>query len=466
MKQRDLLTQLATPLNHPFRVVGVPGSNGSRLPVTDELLRRKGGISTRAYDLYLSLLNDARVNTSFNKLVSEITSRDWEVEPATGSEVDKQIARDVSNIIEQIGQPPKTDSAHALFYQESGINYVTKAAAVALITGIQPLEVIWAKPNRKSKPIIETIKARDISRFNLFVDKGGEVFPRMLTRTNQIEGVTIPPRKVIFARVWNVAIENEYGSGLGRQLYDLVNWKRQLITFWLSYTDRLSQPIAVGKFDSLARKEDITEFRAAVDNIGQEMGLTMPDKFSLDFVSASSSSAGMFQELLDYIDTQITTLILGEATTGEANTGSNNKDEISNSIRLMRAHDLSKSIDAILNHTLIRWIVDVRHGVNYKAPTISRKFEETDDPSVFADLLIKLQQAGITVDPDYVQDKLDLPLVANGVDRATKFADLLLRLKQAEVDITDEEVRNGLGLALVPPRVAIESPTVMPEINI
>lgn len=409
MRQSELLRQLATPLNHPFRFVGYPGANGVRLPITDELLLAEAGGTTKAIEEYLGLvLGDAKVNASFNKIVSEITKRDWEVIPASESALDKAIAQDITNVLESLGDFKDT-GRKATLHQDSGYNYLTKAAAVSYISGIQPVELIWGK-NPKRKPYVQSVKSRDISRFTMFVEKDGTITPRMLTPNQQVDGEEIPSRKIIFMRYWNVGIEDEYGSGLGRQLYYLVSWKKQLMSFWLAYTDRLSQPVAVGKYDPLSRAQDIAAFNTAVSNIGQEMGMVMPNTYDVQFASPGGGNFQLFTELLDYIDRQISLLILGEATTGESVAGSRSKDEISNDIRIMKAKDLSEAIDSTLNSTLIRWLVDVRHGLKVDAPTVSRKFEEEDSPMEFAELITALKNAEIELEPSFVEEKLGMPL--------------------------------------------------------
>jgi hypothetical protein len=152
----------------------------------------------------------------------------------------------------------------------------------------------------------------------------------------------------------------------------------------------------------------------ALQRLGQETAIVVPDEMSIDYLT-SDSRADVYQNLISYIDQQISFLINGEATVGAEGTGvgSYARDQIADSVRIRKSKSFSDQLDETINATLIRWIVELNYPGS-SVPRISRDFSDIEqrgeDPIKTVQILTQLQAVGYQVtDLDWVRDKLRIP---------------------------------------------------------
>jgi len=398
----------------PYTWGGLPTVlTGAILPRRDDILIEEGGGGPRSIEQYTRLFNDSAVLSAWEKLVGEIIQREWHVFPASDSDKDEEIAEFVRQVIYHLGTNTRQSRGRdMLVSSNTGFNAFVKGMAESLILGMSVGEICWMRQGSYVVP--SEIKIRDPRRFQFVLNEDGSISPRVITIQSPVEGFPIPLRSMVIHRHWAYNnLVDPYGTGLGRQLYSLVEFRRTLMSFWLQYADKHTTPTAVGKFSLGTPEEEVKSLFTALQRLGQETAIVVPDEMSVEYLSADSKS-DVYQSLISYIDQQISFLINGESTVGQdtGSTGSYARDQIADSVRMRKAKAFSEQLDETLNATLIRWIVELNYPGS-SVPRIVRSFEDLEqreDPVKTVQILTQLQAVGYQVtDLDWVRDKLQIP---------------------------------------------------------
>lgn len=405
MKRLEVADNLNSPVNYQQYSFG----DKVILNRQDQLLISQGGSGVRALDVYLSLFSHPTVLSSWNKIANAICSREVKVTPVSNSKADLRIADFVRGSIKKLGMSGELSSV-------GGFDALTRAMCGSLIIGMAPIEFVWTDAKT-----ISYFKQRDARRFKLQQDsRTGKLQMRLLTRTNGLEGVLLPPRKISLMRYWVIPTDDDYGQGLGRPLYYAVEWHKKLMSIYLLLIDKAAQPSTIGKYTSEVQDFDklIEDFKRAVESFGMDASIVLPPGFSIDTVPISLAGAATIQKLLDSLDEYIRLLITGEATVGSPG-GSGGTDEISASQLQMNAKALSDAICEELNATYVRWLVDANFGKAAACPEISRNFErqvaatnieDISDIKELVEVLDTLNRMGVKADKAWLEKRLGIPL--------------------------------------------------------
>ena len=406
--------QLGGYKSDPYTWGGLPTVlTGAILPRRDDILIEEAGGGPRAIEHYTRLFNDSAVMSAWEKLVGEIIQREWEVYPASDSDKDEEVAEFVRQTIYHLGTNSRQSRGRdMLVNSNSGFNSFVKGMCEALILGISIGEIAWVRQGGYVVP--SEVKIRDPRRFQFVLNEDGSISPRLITIQSPVEGLPIPLRSMVIHRHWSYSNNMDpYGTGLGRQLYSLVEFRRTLLSFWLQYADKHTTPTAVGTFSLGTPEEEVKSLFTALQRLGQETAIVIPDEMEVKYLTADSR-ADVYQTLIGYIDQQISFIINGESTVGQdtGSTGSYARDQVADSVRMRKAKALSEQLDETINGTLIRWIVELNYP-GASVPRLKRNFtdlEQREDPVKTVQILTQLQAVGYQPsDLDWLRDKLQIP---------------------------------------------------------
>jgi len=351
-------------------------TGGTILPRRDDILIEEGGGGPRAIEKYMRLFNDSQIISAWEKLTGEIIQRKWEVDPASPSDRDEEVAEFVRQVLYRMGT--NTRQAYGkemLVSSNSAFDTFIRGLCESLILGISIGEICWMRQGNYIVP--SEIKIRDPRRFLFVLNEDGTISPRLLTVESSVEGIALPLRSMIIHRHWCYSnFMDPYGTGLGRQLYSLVEFRRTLMSFWLQYADKHTTPTAVGKFSLGTPEDEVNALFTALQRLGQETAIVVPDEMDISWLESQGRSE-VYEKLIEYVDQQISFVINGENTVGQetGNVGSYARDQISDSVRMRKAKAFSEELDETLNATLIRWIVEL----NYPGAPIPRLRRNFDD---------------------------------------------------------------------------------------
>lgn len=393
-----------------------------RLLSRDELLRGISGDVSVAMEAYLDLATDSHCYAVLNKQFSEITSRKYVIKPARpGNPKDEEAAEFIKQQISLLEINYEdfledSEGPKAILSGTTGFDGLCRTLLMAVLTGIQPVEVIYKRNEETNQIEVDYIKSRDIRLFAFDEDGEGNIIPKMRTRQNSLYGEPIKPRKFIFHRHWAIQNSDPLGLGLGRFLYYPVQWKREALSYHLGVLENHVDPSAVGTYPTNATTEQINEFFNAIKNLGRKSRLVVREGFSVDFMdSAALGNADTLTKLVDYCDMQISLAVLGEATTGEQLGGSEARDRVSQSIRLQMAKSWSDSLNATIRNTLFKWLVEWNFGPDAEPPIIERNWDSIDD---ILSIATTYSQIGYQVDRDYLQEVTGVPIAEEVQDDA------------------------------------------------
>lgn len=300
----------------------------------DTLLSRGGGKGLRIYD---ELRRDAHAGAVLSKRKMAVTSRPWTVEPASDARIDKKAAKLVADALQYLR-----------------FNHICKRLLEATLKGYAVSEVMWEL--RDGYVLPANVVARDARRFTFALD--GTL--QLRTAANMVEGEPMPPRKFIVHRR-GAEDDSHYGTGLGGMLFWPVFFKRQTITFWLTFADKFGSPTALGKYPAGTQPPEQAKLLAALQAISQDAGVTVPEGMTIELLEAArSGSVDTYEKLVRYMDEQISKAVLGEtmSTTAAASGLGSTQASVQNDVRLEVAQDDADELDETLNETIVRWIVE------------------------------------------------------------------------------------------------------------
>lgn len=321
----------------------------------DDTLKSRGG--AKGLKIYDELKRDAHAGAVLAKRKLAVTSRPWKVEPASESATDKKAAELVERALK-----------HLRF------NHLCKRLLEATLKGYAVAEVLWEV--REGLVLPARVMARDARRFVFGTDD--EL--RLLTRENMVIGEPMPDRKFIVHRR-GADDDSPYGTGLGGMLFWPVFFKRNGITFWLTFADKFGSPTAVGKYPNGADKASQAKLLQALSAIAQDAGVIVPEGMVIDLLEASrTGSVDTYEKLVRYMDEQISKAVLGETmSTTAASTGlGSNQAGVQNDVRLEVAKDDGDELDETLSDSLVRWIVEYNlPGAGL--PRLEHCFDEPED---------------------------------------------------------------------------------------
>lgn len=406
MRRRFADKEIASVGNDPYSYNLTPAWGKTRLARKDRFLVETGGNSSEALDLYLDLATDSQVFAAWDRQMSEIISRELIVEPASKEAIDEEIAAYIKDKLENlsVNEQEISHDELAIVGNGCGIDELTRGLGLSTITGVAFAEIIWMY-DAKKKADIAAVKIRDPRRFH-FELKNGLTYVKLLTRKYSYDGIYLPPRKFIINRFWSLPNDDPYGFGLGRLLYYPVAWKRELLSLWLKIVDKHSDPTVVGTYDEDVEEEVLEEFQRAISSLSRDLSMTMPSLFKVDFLSPNLTTSELLETLEKNCNSYINKIINGESNTGEQGAGGVLRENISNSIRIMKAKTVSDLISNTINNTLVKWVVNYRWP-GAKLPKVWRNFEDAQE---IIELLTKMKGLGFTTDQTFVEDLTDIPL--------------------------------------------------------
>jgi hypothetical protein len=129
--------------------------------------------------------------------------------------------------------------------------------------------------------------------------------------------------------------------------------------------------------------------------------MILPEGYELEFV-VPTGSPEVFKNLIDYIDKEISLILCGEDEAGRAEAGSRASSQVANTIRVVRASEISEMLSHTLTQTLVRWIVDLNFGTDVAAPVLTREFRIEESPLTMPDVSLMIQ-SGYTPKKEWIE---------------------------------------------------------------
>ncbi|RWE49366.1 MAG: DUF935 family protein, partial [Mesorhizobium sp.] len=108
-------------------------------------------------------------------------------------------------------------------------------------------------------------------------------------------------------------------GGIARAVAWTFLFKSFTIKDWAIFCEAYGQPLRLGKYDAGASDKDKQILLDAVSNIGVDYAAIVPAAMAVEFIKADiSGSHGLYKERADWLDQQVSKVVLGQTATTDA----------------------------------------------------------------------------------------------------------------------------------------------------
>jgi phage gp29-like protein len=270
--------------------------------------------------------------------------------------------------------------------------------------GFAMIEIIWARSRGAWMP--ERLVRRDPRWFRF--DRTDLETPLMLSDSGA--EVPLPPAKFILARI-QAKSGLPLRSGLGRIGLWSYLFKKYTERDWQQFIQTYGQPLRLGKWASGATEDDKKTLFEAVANIAGDCAAIVPETMAIEFIQSGQLSATgqLYNERADWIDRQVSKLVLGQTATTDAVTGGlgSGKEhrQVQEDIERSDAEDLA----AILSDQLIAPWMALSGRDPAEAPRLQIARPEEEDLEAFGRALAPFIDRGLKVPLKTIREKFGLP---------------------------------------------------------
>jgi len=311
-------------------------------PNPDSILETESnGEGIRLYD---KIEKDSHAYSVLQTRYLSIVGKEWEVIPANTK---KNPGRPGKNTREQ----QIADFVTGVF-ENANFDQMRSELLQAILYGYYVIEVLW-DVNDEGKIVIKKFVGKHPRRFCFTTRR--EL--RLITPEALVEGISVPDRKFIIFQ-WGDS-DNPYGKGLGQKLWWPAWFKKHGIKFWLIFLEKYGMPTTVGKYPAGTPKPKQDELLSAIRAIQTSSAIKIPDGMIVELLEATRQGHVTYETLCEYMDKQVSKAVLGQTLTSDTgNVGSLAMAQVHNTVRqdLMEAD--ADLLDACLNETVIKWLVD------------------------------------------------------------------------------------------------------------
>lgn len=299
------------------------------LPDPDIVLRKQG----KDMKIYRELLCDSHVFACVQSRKAGVLSLDWEINRGTDKDQNVEM---VENLLKKL-------NLHKLI---SDILDSTQF-------GYQPLEIIWKKT--KSGHILPKNIVAKPSEWFCFDDDNNLKFR---TKENYY-GEIVPDKKFLLAQN-NPSYNNPYGERTLSRVFWPVTFKKGGMKFWVVFTEKYGMPHLIGKHPRGATKEETNTLADMLEVMVEDAIAVIPDDSSVEIQEANkTSSADIYEKLIDKMNSEISKAILGQTLTTEiGSTGSYAASNTHMAVRQDIIDSDKKLVESVINQ-LIQWIYEI-----------------------------------------------------------------------------------------------------------
>lgn len=340
------------------------------LPDPDIVLRKQG----KDMKIYKELLCDSHVFACVQSRKAGVLSLEWEINRGLDKDENAEL---IENLLKKL-------DIHKL------ISDILEATQY----GFQPLEIIW-KRTKNGHIFPEKIVAKPPEWF-CFDDDNNLKFR---TKENYY-GEDIPEKKFLLVQN-NPSYNNPYGERTLSRVFWPVTFKKGGMKFWVIFTEKYGMPHLIGKHPRGSTKEETNSLADMLESMVQDAIAVIPDDSSVEIQEANkTSSADIYEKLIDKMNSEISKAVLGQTLTTEI--GSNGSYAASNTHMEVRKDIVDsdkKLVESTINQ-LIQWIYEINFSSNSEIP-VFEMYEPEDVDLTLAQRDKILYDTGVNFTKEY-----------------------------------------------------------------
>lgn len=339
------------------------------LPDPDIVLKKQG----KDIRIYKELLCDPHVFACTQSRKAGVLSLDWEINRGLDKD---QNAEEIEKLLKRLD-----------------LQKIISDILDATQFGFQPLEIIW-KRDKSGHIMPERVTAKPPEWF-CFDDDNNLKFR---TKENYY-GEVVPAKKFLLAQN-NPSYNNPYGERTLSRVFWNVTFKKGGLKFWVVFTEKYGMPHLIGKHPRGSTKEETNSLADMLEDMVQDAIAVIPDDSSIEIQEASkSSSAEIYEKLIDKMNTEISKAILGQTLTTEiGSTGSYAASNTHMQVRQDIIDSDKKLVEGVINQ-LIQWIYEINFA-NAEVP-VFELYEPEDVDLTLAQRDKILSDTGVKFTKEY-----------------------------------------------------------------
>lgn len=207
-------------------------------------------------------------------------------------------------------------------------------------------------------------------------------------------------------------------SGLARVASWAWMYKSFTVKDWAIFVQNYGQPLRLGRYGTEASKEDREILWQAVANIAGDCAAIVPRGMEIDFIEVKDAGKGaeIYERRADWMDRQVSKLVLGQTTTTDAVSGGHavarEHRQVQEDIERADARMLSVSV----TRQIAQAIIAFNFGPQRKYPVVLIGRPDEVPLKDVVDAVQKLGPLGLRVEASQIRDRLGLAEPAKGAD--------------------------------------------------
>lgn len=179
---------------------------------------------------------------------------------------------------------------------------------------------------------------------------------------------------------------------------------------WAIFCEAYGQPLRLGKYGPGATDEDKDKLLSAVTNIGADYAAIVPESMAIEFVKADlSGSHDLYEKRSEYLDRQVSKLVLGQVGTTDAVAGGFSGNKVHNEVREDIEKADARQLSATLRRDLVMPLVMLNRGPRKSYPKLRIGRPDEEDVSALVTNVAKLVPLGLKVGAATMRDKIGVP---------------------------------------------------------
>lgn len=205
-------------------------------------------------------------------------------------------------------------------------------------------------------------------------------------------------------------------SGIARVACWAWMFKAFTVKDWAIFCQNFGQPIRIGKYGRGATEAEKDVLWRAVSGIAGDCAAIIPREMMIELVEVGSkgTSTDMYEKRADWLDRQISKVVLGQTATTDAIAGGH---AVGKEHRLVQ-EDIERADAACITTTVIKQIVPNIIAFNFGPQDLYPKLRvgRPDEVplDIFASAFDKLAQHGLTAEESYLRDRMGIPAPKKG----------------------------------------------------
>lgn len=293
------------------------------------------------------------------------------------------------------------DFVHELIH-DPAFDDMMGALTDGIAKGYAVAEIMWEYERGRLRPVAYI--PRD-QRF--FVFDRLSLRDLRLAVDGSIEGDALPPAKFV-RHMPRARLGIPIRAGVARPAAWAFMLQQFTLQDWAGFAEVYGLPLRVGKYHAGASERDKRTLLKAVASISSDAAAIIPEGMTIDFHSVQGSHGeSVYAGLLEYLDKQVSKLILGQTMTSDDGS-SLSQAEVHNEVR----RDILRADCKQLAYTVQRDIIEVAVAMNFGPqqayPTVSLPVPDPEDIDALTENVSTLVPLGLRVAERQMRDKLGL----------------------------------------------------------